>query len=98
MMASTPTFKSATSFHVQRNVFGMIFLRGVNVIRIVELGASFAQGPFSRKLDLVESHVREMNMKYKYAMKIPVQSIACGMNSDPGVTALKNAMEELKPG
>ena len=51
----------------------MIFLRGVNVIRIVELGASFAQGPFSRKLDLVESHVREMNMKYKYAMKIPVQ-------------------------
>ena len=51
----------------------MIFLRGVNVIRIVELGASFAQGPFSRKLDLAESHVREMNMKYKYAMKIPVQ-------------------------
>ena len=51
----------------------MIFLRGVNVIRIVELGASFAQGPFSRKLDLVVSHVREMNMKYKYAMKIPVQ-------------------------
>ena len=50
----------------------MIFLRGVNVIRIVELGASFAQGPFSRKLDLVVSHVREMNMKYKYAMKIPV--------------------------
>ena len=43
------------------------------MIRIVELGASFAQGPFSRKLDLAESHVREMNMKYKYAMKIPVQ-------------------------
>ena len=51
----------------------MIFLRGANVIRIVELGASFAQGLFSRKLDLAESHVREMNMKYKYAMKIPVQ-------------------------
>lgn len=98
MMASTPTFKYATSFHVQRNVFGMIFLRGVNVIRIVELGASFAQGPFSRKLDLAESHVREMNMKYKYAMKIPAQLIACGMNLDPGATALRNAMAELKPG
>ena len=43
------------------------------MIRIVERGANFAQGPFSRKLDLAESHVREMNMKYKYAMKIPVQ-------------------------
>ena len=51
----------------------MIFLRGANVIRIVERGANFAQGPFSRKLDLAESRVREMNMKYKYAMKIPVQ-------------------------
>ena len=99
------------------------------MIRIVELGASFAHGPFSRKLDLAESHVREMNMKYKYAMKIPVQVmikilnrilphifgggsfrllftfsilsyklIACGMNLDPGATALRNAMEELKPG
>ena len=58
----------------------MIFLRGVNVIRIVELGASFAQGPFSRKLDLVESHVREMNMKYKYAMKIPVQVMIKRLN------------------
>jgi len=97
-MASTPTFKSATSFHVQRNVFGMIFLHGVNVIRIVELGASFAHGPFSRKLNSAVSRVREMQQKYKYAMKIPVQSIACGMNSDPGVTAQRNAMEELRPG
>ena len=58
----------------------MIFLRGVNVIRIVELGASFAQGPFSRKLDLEESHVREMNMKCKYAMKILVQVIIKRLN------------------
>ena len=58
----------------------MIFLRGVNVIRIVELGASFAQGLFSRKLDLAESHVREMNMKYKYAMKIPVQVMIKRLN------------------
>lgn len=68
------------------------------MIRIVELGASFAQGLFSRKLDLAESHVREMNMKYKCAMKIPAQLIACGMNLDPGATALRNAMAELKPG
>ena len=99
------------------------------MIRIVELGASFAQGPFSRKLDLAESHVREMNMKYKCAMKIPAQVmikrlnrilaqhipgvyyrllitfsilsyklIACGMNLDPGATALRNAMAGLKPG
>ena len=100
------------------------------MIRIVELGASFAHGPFSRKLDLAESHVREMNMKYKCAMKIPAQVmikrlnriltqhivagvyyrllitfsilsyklIACGMNLDPGATALRNAMAELKPG
>ena len=50
------------------------------MIRIVELGASFAQGPFSRKLDLAESHVREMNMKYKYAMKIPVQVMIKRLN------------------
>ena len=50
------------------------------MIRIVELGASFAQGPFSKKLDLVESHVREMNMKYKYAMKIPVQVMIKRLN------------------
>ena len=58
----------------------MIFLRGVNVIRIVELGASFAQGPFSRNLDLAESHVREMNMKYKCAMKIPAQVMIKRLN------------------
>ena len=50
------------------------------MIRIVELGASFAQGPFSRKLDLAESHVREMNMKYKCAMKIPAQVMIKRLN------------------
>ena len=50
------------------------------MIKIVELGASFAQGPFSRKLDLAESHVREMKEKYKCAMKIPVQVMLKRLN------------------
>ena len=50
------------------------------MIRIVELGSSFAQELFSRKLDLAESHVREMNMKNKYAMKIPVQVMIKRLN------------------